>query len=134
MAVLTYQHSLSARIFINRELSLKTRNNLVYIPSLFKITALIKVIIMPDAKRNYEILITEPAERRLKKFDKEIQKRFAEKIRKIKDNPTLFGKPLRNVLAGYWEVYFEHRFRILYTIDIEKKIITIEAIKHKDDF
>jgi mRNA-degrading endonuclease RelE of RelBE toxin-antitoxin system len=82
----------------------------------------------------YEILITEPAERRLKKFDKEIQKRFAERIRKIKENPMLFGKPLRNVLAGYWEVYFEHRFRIIYTVDIEKKIITIEAIKHKDDF
>lgn len=83
---------------------------------------------------SYEVKITEPAERKLKKFDREIQKRFADKIRKVKENPALFGKPLRNVLAGFWEVYFEHRFRILYTIDIERKIITIEAIKHKDDF
>lgn len=48
---------------------------------------------------NYEVKITEPAERKLKKFDKEIQKRFASKIRKIRENPMLFGKPLRNVLA-----------------------------------
>lgn len=83
---------------------------------------------------NYDVKITEPAERRLKRFDKEVQKRFASKIRKIKENPMIFGKPLRNVLSGYWEAYFEHKFRIIYSIDISRKIIIIEAIKHKDDF
>lgn|GEM_PF-4336235 len=49
--------------------------------------------------------------------------------RKLKGNPDLRGKPLRGRLRGYWELYFEKRFRILYTINYE-----IEAIKHKDEF
>ena len=82
----------------------------------------------------YTIKIKDPAVRWLKKYDKEIQKRFAVKIRKLKDNPDLKGKPLRGVLHGYWELYFEKRFRIIYTINYKEKIVTIEAVKHKDDF
>ncbi len=50
---------------------------------------------------DYLIKITEPAERRLMKFDKEIQRRFANKIRKLRDNPDVHGKPLRGKLHGY---------------------------------
>lgn len=82
----------------------------------------------------YTIKIKEPATRWLRKYDKEIQKRFAVKIRKLKENPDLRGKPLRGRLRGYWELYFEKRFRILYTINYEERIVTIEAIKHKDEF
>ncbi len=83
---------------------------------------------------SYRIEITEPCENRLRKLNKELQKRFADKIRKLNENPTLHGKPLRGRLHGYWEIYFEKRFRILYTINIENKIVTIEALKHKDEF
>lgn len=82
----------------------------------------------------YIIKITEPAERRLMKFDKEIQRRFANKIRKLRDNPDVYGKPLRGKLHGYWELRFENKFRILYTINFQEKIVMIEAIKHKDEF
>lgn len=82
----------------------------------------------------FRILISEPAEKWLKKYDKEIQKRFAQKIRKLSDSPDLHGKPLRGALHGYWEIYFERRFRILYTIDYQEKIVVIEAVKHKDEF
>ncbi len=82
----------------------------------------------------YSIKIKEPATRWLKKYNKEIQKRFAVKIRKLKENPELHGKPLRGVLHGYWELYFEKRFRIIYTINNNEKIVTIEAVKHKDEF
>ena len=82
----------------------------------------------------YTIKIKEPAEKRLRRYDKEIQKRFARKIRKLKDTPDLHGKPLRGMLHGYWELYFERSFRILYTIDYERKVVTIEAIKHKNEF
>jgi mRNA-degrading endonuclease RelE of RelBE toxin-antitoxin system len=51
----------------------------------------------------------------------------------VKDT-HLHGKPLRGVLHGYWELYFENKFRILYTIDYKEKTVTIEAIKHKDEF
>jgi mRNA-degrading endonuclease RelE of RelBE toxin-antitoxin system len=82
----------------------------------------------------YSVDIKEPAEKRLRSFDREIQRRFARKIDRLATDPFMFGKPLRNVLAGYWEVYFEKSFRIIYTIDRNAKKITIEAIKHKDEF
>lgn len=83
---------------------------------------------------SFIIKIKEPAEKWLRKYDREIQKRFATKIRKLQEHPELHGKPLRGVLHGYWELYFENKFRILYTIDYQKQTVTIEAIKHKDDF
>ena len=82
----------------------------------------------------YSVDIKEPAERKLKIFDREIQSHFAKRIEKLATNPRASGKPLRNVLAGYWEAYFENKFRIIYTIDESSKKITIEAIKHKDEF
>lgn len=61
-------------------------------------------------------------------------RRFANKIRKLANDPESYGKPLRGLLHGYWELYFEKSFRVLYIIDQENKIVTIEAIKHKDEF
>ena len=58
---------------------------------------------------------------------------FAAKIRKLKENPGIHGKPLRGALHGYWELYFENKFRIIYTIDPNEKTVTIEAIKHKNE-
>ncbi len=81
----------------------------------------------------FNIRIKEPAEKRLRKFNKNIQKRFAAKVRKLKENPGMHGKPLRGSLHGYWELYFENKFRILYTIDPNEKVVTIEAIKHKNE-
>ncbi len=82
----------------------------------------------------FTIKINEPAEKWLRKYNKEIQRRFATKIRKLQENPNLHGKPLRGSLHGYWELYFENKFRILYTIDYEEQTVTIQAIKHKDEF
>ena len=82
---------------------------------------------------SFTILIKEPAEKRLRKFNKNVQKRFAAKIRKLKENPGIHGKPLRGALHGYWELYFENKFRIIYTIDPNEKTVTIEAIKHKNE-
>ena len=82
----------------------------------------------------FTIRIKEPAEKWLMKHNKEIQKRFANKIRKLKEKPDLHGKPLKGRLHGDWSLYFEKKFRIIYTIDYEGKIVTIESIKHKDDF
>ena len=82
----------------------------------------------------YNVYIKDPALKKLKTFDKEIQRRFSKRIDKLSTSPYAFGKPLRNILAAYWEAYFENRFRIVYTIDEKSKKITIEAIKHKDEF
>lgn len=82
----------------------------------------------------YNIRIKEAAEEWLKKYDKNIKRHFAKKIQKLTENPELHGKPLRTPLHGYWELYFEKSFRIIYTIDLENKVVYIEAIKHKDEF
>lgn len=81
----------------------------------------------------FSIKIKEPAEEWLKKYDKNIQQRFVNKIRKLKENPELYGKPLRKPLHGYWEIYFEKKFRIFYTIDLVNQVVYIEAINHKDE-
>ena len=81
----------------------------------------------------FAILIKDPAEEWLKKYDKNIQHKFANKIRKLKENPELHGKPLRKPLHGTWELYFEKKFRIYYTIDKVNHIVYIEGIYHKDE-
>jgi len=60
------------------------------------------------------IPIKEPAEKRLRKSNKNIQKRFAAKIRKLKENPGIHGKPLRGALHGYWKLYLRTNLE-LYT-------------------
>ena len=82
----------------------------------------------------FQIIIKKPAEDWLRQQNIHIQKRFATKIRKLKEDPDIFGKPLRGRLDGYWELYFEHRYRILYIIDRNENIVSIEALWHKDDF
>lgn len=82
----------------------------------------------------FTIRIKEPAEKWLNRYDKETQRRFATKIRKLKENPENYGKPLRQPLHGYWELYFEKRFRIIYTIDRNNQVVIIEAVWHKDEF
>jgi mRNA-degrading endonuclease RelE of RelBE toxin-antitoxin system len=71
--------------------------------------------------------------RMVKKYDKNIQQRFANKIRRLKESPELHGKILRKPLHGYWEIYFEKKFRIYYTINRVNYIVCIEAINHKDE-
>ena len=82
----------------------------------------------------YEIEMTELAEKKLKKFNREIQKHFFKKLEKLRIEPTVYGKPLKNILCGTWEMYFEHKYRILYSIDENNRLVVIESILHKDDF
>jgi mRNA-degrading endonuclease RelE of RelBE toxin-antitoxin system len=63
-----------------------------------------------------------------------LQRRFFNKIEKLKDYPSIYGKPLRWPLAGKWEIRFEKRWRIVYTINERDKRVDIVAIWHKDEF
>ena len=81
----------------------------------------------------YQFKITKKAENKLKKFDCEIQRRFFKKMEKLVIDPEVYGKPLRNRLAGTWEMYFENSYRIFYSINQNRKIIIIESILHKDE-
>lgn len=84
----------------------------------------------------YEIVIPEPVEKELnKRFDIHMLKRLHKRIEKLETAPDVYGKPLR----GRWRAYgkstsnFERRWRVLYTIDYERKVVTLRAVKHKDE-
>lgn len=82
----------------------------------------------------YIVILSPTAEWDLKQFDKEMQRRFYNKIAKLKDYPDSYGKPLRHSLAGNWELRFEKRWRIIYQINEQEKHVEIIAIWHKDEF
>ena len=82
----------------------------------------------------YGITISPAAEGDIKRFDRESQRRFFNKIEKLKENPSIHGKPLRKPLTGKWELRFERRWRIVYIIDDQKKQVQVIAIWHKDEF
>jgi len=83
---------------------------------------------------NYQIHITKEAEKWMdKKLNNEQLRRFANKLEKLENFPDKHGKPLRYPLSGIWEIYFERKFRVLYEIDYESKIVKIIKIKHKDE-
>ena len=82
----------------------------------------------------YEIIIPEPVEKELtKRFDSHMLKKLHKRIKKLEIAPDVHGKPLRGPLAGIWEVYFERRWRVMYTIDYKRKVVTLRAVKHKDE-
>ena len=82
----------------------------------------------------YNIIIPNNVEKIInKKCDKNLKKRFFKKILKLGINPRSYSKPLRFPLNGIWEIYFERRWRILFEIDEENKLIKIVAFKHKDE-
>lgn len=82
----------------------------------------------------YIVKVMPTAEDDLKRFDTEMQRRFFNKIEKLKNFPGIYGKPLRFPLAGKWELRFEKRWRIIYKIKENEKLVEILAIWHKDDF
>ena len=82
----------------------------------------------------YEVIISPTAFKDLKRFDKELQRIFFGKIEKLAEYPYIFCKPLRKPLAGKWELRFEKRWRIIYTISEIEKNVQIVAIWHKDEF
>ena len=83
---------------------------------------------------NYAIEITAKAQKVIdKRCDNHIKKRLFTKLLKLETNPKSYGKPLRTPLVGTWELYFEKRWRILFEIDENNKLITITGFKHKDE-
>jgi len=82
----------------------------------------------------YDIIIPEKIQRIIdKKCDKHLKDRLFTKLLKLENTPRLYAKPLRVPLAGIWEIYFEKRWRILFEIDENEKVIIIVGFKHKDE-
>ena len=82
----------------------------------------------------YEIIIPEKIQRIIdKKCDNHLKKRLYTKLLKLENAPQSYAKPLRVPLAGIWEIYFEKRWRMLFEINENEKMIIIVGFKHKDE-
>ena len=62
--------------------------------------------------------------------DISLKQRITKQIKKISNNPKV-GKPMRNVRKSTRELYIKP-FRLSYNYDINKKIILILDLYHKD--
>lgn len=77
----------------------------------------------------YDIVFRSPAERFIKKLDKNIKKEIINKIETLKENPRI-GKPLSGDLAGLWRLRYD-KYRIIYEIKDQMLIIFILNIGHR---
>ena len=77
----------------------------------------------------YEIIFRTPAEKFLKKLDKNIQRKILKKISILRENPRI-GKPLSGDLAGLWRLRCE-KYRIIYEIKNQELIVFVLTIGHR---
>ena len=77
----------------------------------------------------FTIILEPPAERFIRKLDKQEQVRLVKKIEELKENPKL-GKPLVGQLSGIWSLRIG-QYRALYQIKEQQLIIFVLRIGHR---
>lgn len=85
-------------------------------------------------KRMYEVLISHEAEKYYKRQDKDTRRRLNKCIDNLSNQPV-FGthiKRLHGELEGKYR-YEIGGFRIVYEVDIKKKIVEIKSIRGRGD-
>lgn len=73
-----------------------------------------------------------PAMRDLGDLPEKVATAIVESLDTIAENPHRLGKPLRFQLAGLWSTR-RGSYRVIYSIDEGKKVITVVAISHRSD-
>ena len=66
-------------------------------------------------------------------FNKSQRIMLYKKMKELKGFPESVGKSLRYDLAGIYQFYFLHRYRIWYHIDFEKNEVWMISALHKKD-
>lgn len=77
----------------------------------------------------YEIILENPAEKFLKKLDKNTQRRIINKLKELQDNPHL-GIPLIGNLSGMYKLRIGD-YRTIYAVKNEQLIILVLKIGHR---
>jgi mRNA-degrading endonuclease RelE of RelBE toxin-antitoxin system len=80
---------------------------------------------------SYEVKLTVHASEVAKRLPPEIKKAAKGALRKLEENPDL-GKELQAELAGFRSYRFM-RYRIVYKVAPEKKIVVVWAVGHRRD-
>lgn len=70
--------------------------------------------------------------KRLTKKNPQLQSILEKKVTEILENPTRY-KPLRNDLAGYYRVHIMTRFVLIFTVNVEERIVLLVHFSHHDD-
>lgn len=77
----------------------------------------------------YRLIITAKAKRGLRQISKIYKQEVIEAINELKEGPFL-GKSLRDDLEKKWS-YRIDVYRIIYTIHVKDKLVTIIAAEHR---
>ena len=75
---------------------------------------------------NYKILPTREFEKEFYKLDKSFQSRIIKKINEVAENPERY-KHLHYSLKGFCRIWIG-KLRILFSYDVEKKMLYLEKI------
>ena len=82
---------------------------------------------------SYKVLWNRKALENLKELDKPLRKRIFDKVRDcVSKDPMNIGKPLKGEMSGFWR-YRLGDYRIIYTVDLGKQIITVLEAGHRKD-
>lgn len=78
---------------------------------------------------NYNVIIPEKIERKIKKLDKVNQNRVISKLSDLEENPEL-GKPLHH--TRLWSLRIG-KYRIIYEINQTRREIYVESFRHRKE-
>jgi len=79
----------------------------------------------------YQVKVTPCAFEAGKKLGPEISKAAKAALGELALNPFI-GKELLTALSGFWSLRFL-RYRIIYKVDVQQKIIIVWAVGHRRD-
>ena len=79
----------------------------------------------------YRLLYSETSHEQIRSLHPQIKSSIKAHIQKLRDNPYS-GKPLEKQLSGYHSLRTK-RFRAIYKIDHDKKIVQIHYVGHRKD-
>ncbi len=79
----------------------------------------------------FQVKVTSHANEAGKRLHPEIRKAAKAALQELALNPYL-SKKLQAELSGFWSLRFL-RYRIIYRVDVQQKIIVIWAIGHRRD-
>ena len=79
----------------------------------------------------YRLLYSETSREQIRSLHPQIKSSIKAHIQKLSDNPYS-GKPLEKELSGYHSLRTK-RFRVIYKIDHDKKIVQIHYVGHRKD-
>jgi len=79
----------------------------------------------------YRVKLTATVGKTLTKFHPELKKHTKKALKEIARNPYI-GKELQEELEGYLSYRFK-RYRIIYTVDEQRKILVVHLVWHRRD-